>query len=89
MISHILSERLSRNPLVWSKEGLGKMSILRVYDKSRGKMTANDIRISGSKSDRTKDFSKLKNCFELYNNYAEKQIKSILSNKQNLNVSKI
>ena len=86
MISHILSERLSRNPLAWSKEGLGKMSMLRIYDKNGGKVTANDIRISRSKSDRTKDFSKLKNGFELYNNYAEKQIKSILSNKHNWDI---
>ncbi len=37
------------------------MSMLRVYDKNEGKVTANDIRIYGSKADRTKDFSELKN----------------------------
>lgn len=30
-ISHVLAERLSRNPLGWSEEGLGYMSRLRVY----------------------------------------------------------
>jgi hypothetical protein len=31
MISHILSERLSRNPMGWSKKGLAKMAMIRVF----------------------------------------------------------
>ena len=34
LISHTLSERLSRNPLAWSKEGLGKMAMLRVFEEN-------------------------------------------------------
>lgn len=35
-VSHILSQRFSRNPIGWSKEGLGKLSKLRVYIKNGG-----------------------------------------------------
>ena len=86
LISHTLSERLSRNPLAWSKEGLGKMAMLRIYDKNGGKVTADDIRVSRSKADRTKDFNDLKNGFELYNSYAEKQIKTVLENKHDWSI---
>ena len=54
--------------------------MLRIYDKNGGKVTVDDIRVSISKADRTKDFSELKNGFELYNTYAEKQIKTLLEN---------
>lgn len=30
-VSHVLSERFSRNPMGWSEKGLGKLSKLRVY----------------------------------------------------------
>lgn len=33
-VSHVLSERLSRNPMGWSEDGLGAMSSLRVYVKN-------------------------------------------------------
>ena len=86
LVSHVLSKRLSRNPLAWSKEGLGKISMLRIYNENGGKVTADDICISKSKADRTKDFSKLKNGFELYNNYAEKQIKTVIANRHNWSI---
>lgn len=54
LISHTLSERLSRNPLAWSKEGLGKMAMLRIFEENGGKVTAEHIRISRDKSDRKK-----------------------------------
>ena len=86
LVSHILSERLSRNPLAWSKEGLGKMAMLRIYDKNGGKVSAKDIRISRSKTDRSKDYSNLKNGFETYNNYAEKHLKSTLAERHNWDI---
>lgn len=43
-VSHVLSERFSRDPLGWSKEGLGKLSKLRVYVKNGGKITAEDFK---------------------------------------------
>ena len=33
-VSHVLSERLSRNPIAWSKEGLNRMTMLVVYTKN-------------------------------------------------------
>ena len=33
-MSHVLSERFSRNPMGWSKEILGKLSVLRVHKKN-------------------------------------------------------
>ena len=43
-VSHILSERFSRDPLGWSEEGLGKLVALRVYLKNGGKITGKDLR---------------------------------------------
>lgn len=43
-VSHVLSERLSRNPLGWSRKGLGKMSKLRVYRCNGGKLTGKDMK---------------------------------------------
>jgi hypothetical protein len=80
IVSHVLSDRLSRNPLAWSKEGLGKMAMLRVFEENGGKVSANHIRISRSKAERTRDYYALKNGFEIYNKYAERQIESSLDN---------
>ena len=54
MVSHILSDRLSRNPIAWSKDGLSKMTMLVVYTKNGGKVTAEDIRIRASSDAREK-----------------------------------
>ena len=37
-MSHVLSERFSRNPMGWSKEVIGKLSVLRVYKKNGNKI---------------------------------------------------
>ena len=42
-VSHILSERLSRNPMGWSKGGLAKMAMIRIYVKNGGTVTAADV----------------------------------------------
>ena len=81
LISHTLSERLSRNPLAWSKEGLGKMAMLRVFEENGGKVTAEHIRISRDKSERRKDFNALKNGLEIYNKYAEEHLRSVYGGK--------
>ena len=51
-VSHVLSERFSRNPMGWSEEGLGKLSKLRVYCKNGGKITAKHLK-KGYKEDET------------------------------------
>ena len=75
LISHVLSERLSRNPLAWSREGLEQMTMLRVFTENGGKVTADHIRVSRSRKERAKDHNARKNGLELYNKYAEEQIK--------------
>jgi len=39
MVSHVLSERFSRNPMGWSKKGLSKLAMVRVYVLNGGKVT--------------------------------------------------
>lgn len=77
LISHVLSERLSRNPIAWSKEGLSKMAMLRVYEENGGRVTAKSIRVSRRKADRENDYKSKRNGFEIYNKYADEQIKSV------------
>lgn len=43
-VSHVLSERFSRNPMGWSEEGLGKLSKLRVFCKNGGEITASHFK---------------------------------------------
>ena len=86
LISHTLSERLSRNPLAWSKEGLGKMAMLRVFEENGGIVTAEHIRISRDKSARKRDFNALKNGLEIYNKYAEEQVRSVFGGKHDWSV---
>ena len=42
-VSHVLSERLSRNPMGWSEAGANAMASLRVYIKNGGKITREDF----------------------------------------------
>lgn len=43
-VSHLLSERFSRDPLGWSEEGLGILSKLRIYVKNGGEITGRDLK---------------------------------------------
>lgn len=86
LISHVLSERLSRNPRAWSREGLGKMAMLRIFTENGGKVTAEHIRVSRSKKERAKDHNALKNGLEIYNKYAEKQVNEALGKCHDLSV---
>lgn len=49
-VSHVLSERFSRDPQGWSEEGLGKLSKHRVYVKNGGKIKGRDFQKSMSES---------------------------------------
>jgi len=49
IISHMLSERFSRNPMGWSKAGLGRLSAARIYIKNGGKLTYENFGESESK----------------------------------------
>jgi hypothetical protein len=44
LVSHVLSQRLSRNPMGWSETGLSKVAMLRVYTKNGGTILPADVR---------------------------------------------
>ena len=55
-VSHILSERFSRNPMGWSVEGLSKLSMDRVYVLNKGKITSKDFKVKKEKTTRLKEY---------------------------------
>ena len=79
IVSHVLSERLSRSPLSWSEPGLTKMTMLRVYTGNGGQIVANDVRVSISKEDAKQEQNDFKHGWKKYKNYMERQIDLILS----------
>ena len=62
------------------------MAMLRIFEENGGKVTAEHIRISRSKEDRTKDHYALKNGLAIYNKYAEEQIKVAFGGKHDWSV---
>ena len=78
LVSHILSERLSRTPLAWSERGLEKMAMLVVYRKNGGKVTTKDIRVSLSREEQNGETLLRRNGWNKYNSYMIRQIDSIL-----------
>jgi hypothetical protein len=44
MVSHVLADRLSRNPMGWSKKGLARMAMIRVFTQNGETITPEDIR---------------------------------------------
>lgn len=42
-VSHLLSKRFSRDPMGWSKSGLGKLSAARIYVKNSGRLSYKDF----------------------------------------------
>lgn len=67
-VSHVLSERFSRDPLGWSEEGLGKLTKLRIYIKNGGKVGK-------------EDFKAAKKNLESYSDYAEKVIQENIAGR--------
>lgn len=57
LISHVLSERFSRNPMGWSEEGVGKLSKLRVFCKNGGEIKAEHFKSSYPGSESYKDYA--------------------------------
>ena len=64
-ISHVLSERFSRDPMGWSEECLGKLSQARVYLKNGGTLTREDFKGKDEKL----------NGKEKYREYAQRMMK--------------
>ena len=83
LVSHILSDRLSRNPLAWSADGLRQMTMLRTYTKNGGVVTSNDVRVSRSRPERAGDRKALSETgYARYSGYADKQVDSFLHKKR-------
>jgi hypothetical protein len=81
LISHVLSARLSRNPLAWSDHGVRQMAMLRVYVKNGGVVSARDIRVSRKKADLIADKNAFREGFAKYKAYADKQIDAFLKDR--------
>ena len=57
-VSHVLSERFSRNPMGWSVEGLGKLSKLRVFRLNGGEITAEHFKQSYVANETYREYAK-------------------------------
>ena len=79
LVSHVLSERLSRTPLAWSERGLEKMAMLVVYRKNGRKITAKDIRVSLTREEQDREALLHRDGWDKYNGYMNRQIDSILN----------
>ena len=79
LVSHVLSERLSRTPLAWSERGLEKMTMLVVFRKNGRKVTAQDIRVSLTREEQNREALLHRDGWNKYNGYMNRQIDSILS----------
>lgn len=83
-VSHILSERLSRNPMGWSKCGLAKMGMIRIYVKNGGRVTAADVGkgrneefYTDKKGKKRRKVPVLPTDVEIYQKYAKEHIAQI------------
>ena len=79
LVSHVLSERLSRTPLAWSERGLEKMTMLVVFHKNGRKVTAKDIRVSLTREEQDREALLHRDGWSKYNDYMNRQIDSILN----------
>lgn len=66
LVSHVLSERFSRNPMGWSKAGVGKLSKLRVYVLNGGTIHASAFQ---------------NGCRESYSAYSQRMINELTGKK--------
>ena len=79
LVSHVLSERLSRTPLAWSERGLAQMTMLVVYNKNGQAVSASDIRVSLNRDEQSREASLRRNGWDKYNNYMDRQLDFTLS----------
>lgn len=68
-VSHLLSKRFSRDPMGWSKSGLGKLSAARIYVKNGGKLSYKDFQPEEGETRKGN-----------YRDYAEKMISEVVEN---------
>ena len=83
LVSHVLSDRLSRNPIAWSKEALSRMTMLLAYTKNGGKLCGENIRIRVNSNAR-KEFKA--DGYARYRDYANKQADEVLKAKHDWSI---
>jgi hypothetical protein len=81
LISHVLSERLSRNPMGWSEDGLAQMAMLRVYRANGERVRAENIKASPRLKEK-----KAPRDIEKYREIAERQGKELLSKRRDWSI---
>jgi len=79
MVSHVLSERFSRNPMGWSKKGLSKLAMVRVYVLNGGVVNPADT-ISWKHSERR---NRVADKIEKYDNIVNSQHENIFKDAKN------
>ena len=76
MVSHITAQRLSRNPMGWSRHGLAKMSMIVTYTQNGQKITAESIgkdkQLAGGKNYRNPPAENVQMYIDYFNRQAEK-----------------
>ena len=76
MVSHITAQRLSRNPMGWSRHGLAKMSMIVTYTQNGQKITAESIgkdkQLPGGKNYRYPPAENVQMYIDYFNRQAEK-----------------
>jgi hypothetical protein len=82
MVSHILSERLSRNPMGWSPAGLGTMASLRVYN-ANGRQVMPDM--IGKRKDRDDESIRPRN-MEAYTKLVARQQQDVLGGRKDWSI---
>ena len=82
-VSHVLSDRLSRNPIAWSKNGLNRMTMIVVYTKNGGKVRGENVRIRVNSKSRS-GFSE--DGYTIYRDYANKQADEVLKAKHDWSI---
>ncbi len=82
-VSHVLSDRLSRNPIAWSKDGLNRMTMVVVYTKNGGKVRGEDVRIRVNNEARN---GFREDGYATYRDYAIKQADEVLKAKHDWSI---
>lgn len=57
LVSHVLSERFSRDPLGWSENVLGKLVMARIYRQNGGKITREHFRKGGEVREKYREYA--------------------------------
>ncbi len=83
LVSHVLSDRLSRNPIAWSKTGLRKMTMLVVYEKNGKKVRSSDIR---TRPDAEAETSFYEDGYAKYWQYAKEQADGMLKGRHDWSI---